>query len=471
VTLALVEGAALFGAAAATIFAWGHPPLVNWLDVLAVLGQAAALSLCWVVTFYYNDLYDFSVVRSLSDFGSRLLRSFGVAMILLAGFFMVVPEPRIPGGPFLSSILMIIGLVLPLRVISYCVLRRRAFADRVLIVGTGTLAQTLIEEIDARPHLGYEIVGVVDNESAPKNPRLRYPLLGPLEHLAKIAEEVRAHRIIVAMSERRGRMPMDQLLEAEAHGILVEDGLQTYEHFTKKLAIEALRPSLLVFSAGFRRNRLQSALRRLINLGIAATGLVLMAPLMALIALAIKLDSQGPVLFVQDRVGLLGRHFRLLKFRTMVPFEGITSEWAQDNEDRITRAGRWLRRYRLDELPQFVNILRGDMDLVGPRPHPVSNFALFADRIPYYVLRTSVHPGVTGWAQIRYGYANDLDEETEKMRYDLYYIKHRSFWFDLRILLDTVKIVLFSRGRQTADADPREALADGAPTSTLGRRV
>lgn len=470
-TLALVEAAALFGAVAATIFAWGHPPVVNWLDVLAVLAQAAGLSLCWVAAFYYNDLYDFSVVRSLSGFGSRLLPSFGLAMILLAGFFTVVPYTRIPGGPFVASILMIIGLVLPLRAISYCFLRRRAFADRVLIVGTGTLAQTLIEEIDARPDLGYEVVGVADNGPTPKDLRLRYPLLGPLEHLAKIAEEMRAKRIIVAMSERRGRMPMDQFLEAAARGILVEDGLQTYEYFTKKIAIEALRPSLLVFSAGFRGNRLQFALRRVINLAIAASAMALTAPLMALIALAIKLDAQGPVLFVQDRVGLLGRPFRLLKFRTMVPSEGIASEWVQDNEDRITRVGRWLRRYRLDELPQFVNILRGDMDLVGPRPHPMSNFALFSDRIPYYILRTSVRPGVTGWAQIRYGYANDLEEEIEKMRYDLYYIKHRSVWFDLRILLDTVKIVLFGRVRQTADAHPREALADGAPASTLGRQL
>jgi lipopolysaccharide/colanic/teichoic acid biosynthesis glycosyltransferase len=164
---------------------------------------------------------------------------------------------------------------------------------------------------------------------------------------------------------------------------------------------------------------------------------------MALIALAIRLDSPGPVLFVQDRVGLRGRHFRLLKFRTMLCGGPTTSEWVRDNEDRITRVGRWLRKFRFDELPQFVNILRGDMNLVGPRPHPVSNFTLFAERIPYYMLRSSVRPGVTGWAQIRHGYANNLDEEIEKMRYDLYYIKHLSFWFDVRILVDTVKVVLF----------------------------
>src|SRR5262249_42198257 len=153
--------------------------------------------------------------------------------------------------------------------------------------------------------------------------------------------------------------------------------LETYEYFTKKLAIETLRPSLLVFSRGFKKTRVQLALRRLISLGVAIIALTLTAPLMALIALAIKLDSRGPVLFQQDRAGPGGRHFRLLKFRTMVPAEGATSEWVQDNEDRITRVGRWLRHYRLDELPQFFNVLRGDMNLVGPRPHPVSNFELF----------------------------------------------------------------------------------------------
>jgi exopolysaccharide biosynthesis polyprenyl glycosylphosphotransferase len=466
VTLALLEGTALLGAVAGTILLWGRPLLVDWLDVAVVLAQAATVSGCCIVAFYYNDLYDFRIVRSLGGFVSRLLQSFGVAMILLAGFYALFPKARIADGPFVSSILVIIGLLLPLRAAGYGLMRHRAFADRVLIVGSGVLAKKLIEEIDARPDLGCRIVGVADDGLVSGEPPLRYPFLGPLRHLVKIAEEARADRIIVAMSERRGRMPMDQLLEAEARGILVEDGLQTYAYFTKKLAIEALTPSQLVFSGGFRESRPQATVRRLISLGVAAAGLVLTAPLMALIALAIKLDSAGSVLFVHDRVGLRGRHFKLLKFRTMRPPQGTTSQWVHDNEDRITRVGGWLRKFRLDELPQFFNILRGDMNLVGPRPHPVSNSSLFAERIPYYVLRTGVRPGVTGWAQIRYGYANNLDEETEKMRYDLYYLEHVSFWFDVRILLDTVKIVLFGRGSEAPDAYPPDAVApvDSVPS-------
>lgn len=179
---------------------------------------------------------------------------------------------------------------------------------------------------------------------------------------------------------------------------------------------------------------------------VATAGLIVCAPLLALIAIAIKLDSRGPVFFVQERVGKHARAFNLIKFCTMHPTHHTASQWVRDNNHRVTRVGKWLRKFRFDELPQFINILRGDLNLVGPRPHPVSNFDLFLKEIPYYALRSVVRPGLTGWAQIRYGYANDLSEETEKMRYDLYFIKHLSLWLDLRILIDTVKTVLFGRG-------------------------
>lgn len=457
-TLALLEGSALFAAVGAMIFAWGYPLLVGWLGIGTVLSQAGALALCCVVAFYYNDLYDLHIVRSLREVAFRLLESLGVALILMAGLYALFPETRIADELFVSSLLLIICLLLAIRAIEYGLMRRHTLADRVLILGTGPLARKLIHEIEERAYFRCEIVGVIETGPASEPPPLRYPVLGPVQLLAKIADEARADRIILAMGERRGRIPMDQLLEAQAHGIQVEDGVQTYEHLTGKIAIEALTPSSLLFPRGLRKGRLQLALQRAISLAVAATGLVLSAPLMVLITVAIKLDSPGPVLFVQDRAGLRTRSFGLLKFRTMVTCERPRSEWAHDNENRITRVGRWLRKYRLDELPQFVNILRGDMNLVGPRPHPVSNVSLFSQRIPYYVLRSSVPPGVTGWAQVRYGYANNLEEEIEKMRYDLYYIKHLSFWLDLRILFDTVKIVLFGRDSLVPDAYPSEAV-------------
>jgi exopolysaccharide biosynthesis polyprenyl glycosylphosphotransferase len=458
-TFATVEALVLLGAVAATAVLLGSRLLLDWLDMAILLAQAGTVSTFCVVAFYYNDMYDFRIVRSVGGFLSRLMQSFGVALILLSGFYWLFPDAHLPGRSLYSSLLLIVGVLLPLRAIAYTIMRRHAFADRVLILGTGSLTRTLIREIDARPDLGYDIVGVVGDAPGPGDPPLAYPVLGPSTQVAKIAAEVRARRIIVALSERRGRMPMGQLIEAEALGIRTEDGLETYEYFTKKLAIENLKPSLLVFSTGFKKSRRHLALRRLSSLGVAALALVLTAPFMLLIALAIKLDSPGPVLFSQDRVGPRGRPFRLLKFRTMRSAVGPTSQWVRDNEDRITRVGRWLRRYRMDEFPQFFNVLRGDMNLVGPRPHPVSNYEQFSEQIPYYVLRTSIRPGVTGWAQIRYGYANNLDEEIEKMRYDLFYIKHLSFWFDLRIIVDTIKTIALGHDSRAVDASLSGGLA------------
>jgi exopolysaccharide biosynthesis polyprenyl glycosylphosphotransferase len=450
VSLAVVEGVVLFLAVCGSILAWGHLLVVDWIDVVQVLWQAAAVSFCCIVAFYYNDLYDLQVVRSFSLFASRLLQSFGVALIFLAGFYTLFPDTQIAGGPFFSSLLVSAGLLVPLRAIGYFFMRHRAFADRVLILGTGPLAMRLVREIDIRPNFRYALAGVADDGgTASAGAALPCPVLGPLERLDKIIEEVKPDRIIVALSERRGRMPVGQLLECGSQGILVEDGLRTYEYFTGKLPIESLSPSFLIFSGEFRKSRLQLGGRRVASVIAGALGLLLAAPLMALIAVAIKLDSRGPVLYIDERAGLGGRPFRLVKFRTMHPSSRemmAGSVWARDDSTRITRVGHWIRRLRLDELPQFWNVLKGDMDLVGPRPEIMANVQTMSEQIPYYSLRHSVRPGLTGWAQTRFGYSVSLEQVTEKMRYDLFYIKHMSFWLDLRVLVDTVKIMLFGRG-------------------------
>jgi lipopolysaccharide/colanic/teichoic acid biosynthesis glycosyltransferase len=242
---------------------------------------------------------------------------------------------------------------------------------------------------------------------------------------------------------------MRALLEARVRGIVVEDGVECYERLTGKIPIESLTPSCLVSSRDFRKSQVDLGFGHGLSLLVAATALVALAPVFAVIAAIVKLDSPGPVLFVQDRIGLRGRRFRLLKFRTMRPTSEPRSEWVRDNGHRVTKVGRWLRKYRLDELPQLINVLRGDLNLVGPRPHPISNFELFAREIPFYSLRSAVRPGLTGWAQVRQGYANGLDEETEKMRYDLYYIKHMSAWLDIRILCRTLPMLLSGSGSAT----------------------
>jgi exopolysaccharide biosynthesis polyprenyl glycosylphosphotransferase len=450
VILAILEGLVLSLAVSATAFAWGHRLFVDWIDVATMLGQAGAVSLCCITAFYYNDLYDLRVVRSFSLFASRLLQSFGVALMLLGLFYTIVPDAGMTEGAFVSGLLVAAGLLVPLRAIGYTIMRRRAFADRVLVLGTGPLARRVIHEIESRPNFRYAVVGVVDDGTGSEAGDLPYPVLGPLERLDKIIDDVKPDRLIVALTERRGRMPLAQLLECGTRGILVEDGLRTYEYFTGKLPIESLTPSFLIFSGAFRKSRLQMGLRRVSSFLLAAVGLLLSAPLMAVIAAAIALDSRGPIFFVDRRAGRGGRPFNLVKFRTMHPLPpGETSAgsvWDRDDELRVTRVGRFIRKLRLDELPQFWNVLKGDMDLVGPRPEILANVQTMSEEIPYYGLRHSVRPGLTGWAQTRFGYSVSLEQVTEKIRYDLFYIKQMSLWLDLRILVDTVKIMLFGRG-------------------------
>ena len=324
------------------------------------------------------------------------------------------------------------------------------------MLGMTPLAERIIRETETGAGACGSIVGVVDDQPGPAD-GAEPPLLGPISRLLEIVDEVRPHRIVVAFTERRGSTPIQALLEScLVRGIVIEEAAQCYERLTGQLAIESLTPTSIVFSGKFPPSPVHQAVARVVSLLVAIVGLVCSLPLLGLIALAIKLESAGPMLFVQPRVGANGRPFKLLKFRTMHATKAAHSEWAADNEARVTRVGKWLRTLRLDELPQFINILRGEMNLVGPRPHPVSNLELFTlvtrnlnettgRSVSYYHLRSMVRPGITGWAQVRYRYANNLEEEIEKLRYDLYYVKHVSVWLDLRILVATCT-VLFSGG-------------------------
>jgi exopolysaccharide biosynthesis polyprenyl glycosylphosphotransferase len=334
-------------------------------------------------------------------------------------------------------------LLLPIMV---SIARRIPYRDRTLIIGTSPLARLLVAEIAGRAGGHTWLAGVVDDMGRAVERPLDELLVGPIARLATIVEEMRPDRIVIALADRRGRLPVHELLQAHVQGVAIEDGVQFYERLTGKIAIEALTPNDLISSPDFRKSHVDLAFGHALSLVVSLAALVVLLPLFALIAIAIKLDSAGPVFFVQSRVGLRGKPLSLLKFRTMHPVDRSASEWVCDNCDRITRVGQWLRRYRLDELPQLVNVLQGEMNLVGPRPHPVSNFELFKQHIPYYWLRSVVRPGLTGWAQVRQGYANGLEEETEKMRYDLYYIKHMSAWLDLRILCSTVLTILAGHG-------------------------
>ena len=324
---------------------------------------------------------------------------------------------------------------------------RGLFTKRVLILGTGSTASMLIEDIESPREPRYVVAGVVDIR-IPGGP-MADRWLGGFDELAGIVARVRPTHIVLASDDRRAYLPLETLLHSRVRGILVEDTIDFDERLTGTMAIDALSPDRLMLSKGFRNSGATHSTARALSIMAATAGLVVVAPLLAIVAVAVKLDSRGPVFFLQSRAGRDGRPFPLIKIRTMRPGGELRSEWVKDNEDRVTRLGKWLRRFRIDELPQLLNILRGEMNLIGPRPHPSSNTPLFEKRIAFYGLRSAVLPGITGWAQVRYGYANTLEEETEKMRYDLYYIKNRSLWLDARIVFETMGIMVWGGGAST----------------------
>jgi exopolysaccharide biosynthesis polyprenyl glycosylphosphotransferase len=352
---------------------------------------------------------------------------------------------------------------------NHAAVRRRA-STRVLVVGAAPIANRLVEAIYADPAGRYGVVGIVAEPPGPSMIGRARPGIGTLSDLSRIVERLRPRLIVVALAERRDLVPVTQLLECLGRGIAIEDAADFHERLTGTVAVELQTPSGIIFSPHFRHSRAYRTWTRAFCIAASLVGLLVLSPLLLLVALAVKLDSAGPVLFIQPRVGAAGRTFSLLKFRTMRTASGSpVSEWVQDNGARITRVGRWLRKFRLDELPQLVNVLRGDMNLVGPRPHPVSNIDTLrvlsrnlsdvtGIDVPCYTMRTLVRPGITGWAQVRYGYANNFDQELEKLRYDLYYVKHASLLLDFRILVRTVGVVL--RGHDAELVTPAQAGQD-----------
>jgi sugar transferase (PEP-CTERM system associated) len=300
------------------------------------------------------------------------------------------------------------------------------------------------------PMAGFEVMGLVEEpgraapERLPDDPQV----IGSLEQLRPVCRREGIARVVVALSERRGKVPVEQLLDVRMDGVQIEEREAMYERLTGKLALESMRPSYLIYGRGFVRDPLTMALKRVLDILASSIGLVLSFPICVLTVIAIKATSRGPIFFRQERTGQDGEPFRLVKFRTMaVDAERDSGPvWAQKDDARVTPIGRFLRRSRIDEIPQFVNILSGQMSFVGPRPERPHFVEQLTHEIPFYPLRHTVKPGLTGWAQVRHPYGASIEDAQEKLRYDLYYIKNTSLLFDLNIMLRTVKVILRGQG-------------------------
>jgi sugar transferase (PEP-CTERM system associated) len=417
-------------------------------DLSAVLWKIVVITAICQICFYYNDLYDFTLVHSHRELIVRLLQASGAASLLLAGMYLLVPSLILGHGIFVSSVILFLVAIVAWRVLLLHVGRAGKLQERLLIVGTGPIARKVARQVLDQHDYPYTIVGFIADDPAligrsVLNPRV----VGVSDDIARIVREQHIDRIVVGLSDRRGKLPIDQLLQAKLSGVTVEEPETIYERLTGKILLDDLKPSWLIFSDGFRARRLTRLAKRGLDLLLSGVGMIVAAPLMALTALAVRLDSDGPVLYAQERVGEKGRVFTLYKFRSMrVDAESGTPVWARDQDDRVTRVGRFIRLTRLDELPQLWNVLRGDMSFVGPRPERPFFVEQLAVAIPFYRQRHAVKPGVTGWAQIKYQSGSSIEDAREKLRYDLYYIKQMSIVFDITIVFDTVKVILFGKG-------------------------
>jgi sugar transferase (PEP-CTERM system associated) len=399
--------------------------------------------------FYIFDLYDFRRIRQRAALYMRIFQAMGLAAIALAVIFYLVPQMMLGRGVFLVSLLLMLTLMSCWRVFVNWLLGHPRLAERVLILGTEQTAINLAREVLERPEVGYRVVGFVGDDPALVGKSLINPcVVGLNSELEEIVHRYRPDRIVVAITDRRGHLPVDPLLRLKIEDTVAVEEIQSFhERLTGKISTEMLRPSRLIFSNSSRRLRLYRQVRRFADFVLAMIGFVLSLPLMLVTAIAIKLDSRGPVFYTQERLGLHNDVFRIIKFRSMrTDAEKDGAVWACEDDPRITRVGRLIRKLRIDELPQFVNVIRGDMSFIGPRPERPVFVAKLEKEVRYYSQRHLVKPGLTGWAQIRYPYGASVEDAVEKLQYDLYYIKNQSPVLDAIIIFETIRIVLFGRG-------------------------
>jgi sugar transferase (PEP-CTERM system associated) len=403
------------------------------------------------VTFllYLGDLYNTRLPLGRRELVARLLTCQASAALLVAAVGFALPNLRLGRLAFLEiGVLMTTGLLVwRLAWLGSWSLARVTI--QVLVVGTGPVAKVIAElgPLSARP---FRIIGFLDDDpGAADSVPAGHALLGKTKDLSAIVEETRPDVIVVAQVDRRGHFPAKSLLDCRLRGIAVEDWPAFYEKATGKILVTSLRPSWLIFADGFVKTPRTEIVKRLFDVTLALAGLLAAAPVMALVAIAIKLETPGPVLYRQPRLGQNGCAFILNKFRSMRrdAEKNTGPVWAQQRDPRITRVGTFLRQTRLDELPQLFNVLVGHMSFIGPRPERPEFVQTLQKQIPFYMERLSVKPGITGWAQVKYRYGASVEDALEKLQYDLYYIKNLSLFLDLLILLNTIQVVLFARGR------------------------
>lgn len=397
-----------------------------------------------LVCSHWFDLYDASRFEAKGEMYFRLFLVPGLLALLLAGLSWLFPN-LLPGNnaSLIGLVLLTVGLVAWRAAYGWLV-QQPFMQEKVYVLGVGDRAQRLVQGLRNRKELGVDVIGWSGHvEGAVTREAVA-------AHLMEVAASQRVHRVIVAMPDRRGTFPVSELLELRLNGVRIEEATSWLEKISGRIEVEQLYPSWLIFADGFRFSTSFNLMRRSLSMLVSSALLLVVLPFLPFVLLAIKLDSRGPVLYRQKRVGRAGHIFYCYKFRTMrQDAEADTGPtWAGDDDPRITRIGRFLRSSRIDEIPQLWCVFKGDMAFVGPRPERPEFVEWLAKEIPYYGVRHAVRPGITGWAQVRYKYGNTIEDAKEKLQYDLFYIKNASLGLDVLIMFQTIKIVMLGRGAQ-----------------------
>ncbi|MBK9153706.1 MAG: TIGR03013 family PEP-CTERM/XrtA system glycosyltransferase [Chloracidobacterium sp.] len=422
-------------------------------NALPKVGLASAV--CLTVIYFY-DLYDYGVMHHRRELLLRLIQASGIAWTVLAIMYYLVPPLMIGRGTLIYSVVLSLGLLLLWRMAIHFLTGHPDLGEKVLILGAGAAATATANIVFKRRDAGYRIAGFVsvpgvENGDSPNSgsEKVKAMILGNSDDLERIVVEKKIDRIVVALAQRRGNFPTESLLRMSLeNSVDIEECASFFERVTGQVHLDMLRPSWLIFSGRDRNTRTILVFREIINRVLALIGLVLSLPIALVAALIIKLESAGDVFYRQERVGKGGAVFELLKFRSMRQDAEADGKpvWASSDDDRVTRFGKFIRKVRIDEIPQFWNILKGEMSFIGPRPERPHFVAELAEQVPFYEHRHLVAPGLTGWAQIKYPYGASVEDAREKLQYDLYYIKNQSLALDAIIIFETVKTVLFGKG-------------------------
>jgi sugar transferase (PEP-CTERM system associated) len=408
---------------------------------LKILCLTALTLLC----SYYFDLYEPQRISARWEIYFRVLLVLGFLSFLLSAIIFFFPDADIAHYVLLLGLVFLTGAMMAWRSAYEWIIGREMFLERVYVLGAGERAQTIVNLLEGRRDAGMKVVGW-DGVLGDKTQR-KESFHMALERFSGTQSQV--DRVIVALEDRRGELPLRELLKLRFNGVVIEEGGNLLERLTGKLHLDGLHPSNFIYSEGFRVKPSQQIARRVVSTLTALLGLLLFLPFFPFVVLAVRLSSPGPVFFRQTRVGMGGKNFTVYKFRTMRTDAEVTgAKWATKDDPRVTRVGMFMRKTRLDEVPQLWNVLRGDMGFVGPRPERPEFVPWLSEQIPYFDLRHMIRPGLTGWAQVRYGYGATLAESREKLEFDLYYIKHMTLGLDLLIMFETVKTILRRQGAQ-----------------------